>query len=384
MGITNRKTILIVCPYPEDTAPSQRLKYEQYIPYLRSQGYDIEIHPFFNITTYRILYRPGHLVRKLWGVLSGFARRLRLLPRLAAVDGLYIHLNVAPIGPPLLEWLYLKLARRTIYDVDDMVHLLQTSRANRLARLLKSSRRVFLLMAGSDHVITCTPVLDQLAQRFNRHTSDISSTIDTDRYQPCNPYSNDGELTLGWSGSHTTAPYLHLLDHVLQQLANRQRFRLLVMGPASFDLPGVTLEVVPWSAAIELQTLQRIDIGLYPLPNDDWVQGKSGLKALQYMALGIPVIASAVGCNDRVVQHGESGFLVNSEEEWIQALEQLLASPDLRRRFGEQGRKRVEQHYSVRANRRRYLTIFEGVYGHVEFTNETHMDSRVGIAPGER
>jgi hypothetical protein len=87
------------------------------------------------------------------------------------------------------------------------------------------------------------------------------------------------------------------------------------------------------------------------------------LWSLQSMALGIPVIASAVGCNDRVVQHGESGFLVNSEKEWIQALEQLLASPDQRRRFGEQGRKRVEQHYSVRANRRRYLTIFEGVYG---------------------
>jgi glycosyltransferase involved in cell wall biosynthesis len=270
---------------------------------------------------------------------------------------------VAPIGPPLLEWLYLKLAKSTIYDIDDMVHLLQTSKENRLAGLFKSSRRTFLLMAGSDHVITCTPVLDQLAQRFNPHTSDISSTIDTDRYQPCNAYSNAGELTLGWSGSHTTAPYLHLLDQVLRQLANRHRFRLLVMGPATFALPGVTVEVVPWSAAIELQTLQRIDIGLYPLPNDDWVQGKSGLKALQYMALAIPVVASAVGCNARVVQHDESGFLVSSEEEWTKALERLMASPELRRSFGARGRQRVEEKYSVRANRERYLGIFQGVYG---------------------
>lgn len=360
---TSSKTILIICPYPSDTAPSQRLKYEQYIPYLQSQGYAFEIHPFFSLSTYRILYRRGYLLRKLWGVISGLLRRLLLLARIPAADGLYIHLHVAPIGPPLLEWLYLKLAKATIVDIDDMVHLLSTSRENQLARLFKSSRRTFLLMAGADHVITCTPVLDQLAQRYNRHTSDISSTIDTDRYQPCNSYSNASELVLGWSGSHTTAPYLHLLDRVLQQLAARHRFRLLVMGPASFTVPEVQVEVVPWSAAVELSTLQRIDIGLYPLPDDDWVQGKSGLKALQYMALGIPVVASAVGCNDRVVQHAECGFLVHSEPEWLDALERLIANPQLRRRFGEAGRQRVESTYSLRANRHRYLEIFRGVYG---------------------
>jgi glycosyltransferase involved in cell wall biosynthesis len=362
MSDTSSKTILIICPYPADTAPSQRLKYEQYIPYLQSQGYAFEIHPFFSLSTYHILYRRGHLLQKIWGVISGLLRRLLLLPRIPSADGLYIHLYVAPIGPPLLEWLYIKLARASIFDIDDMVHLLATSRENQLARLFKSSRRTFLLMAGADHVITCTPVLDQLAQRYNCNTSDISSTIDTERYQPCNPYSNSRELVLGWSGSHTTAPYLHLLDRVLLQLAGRHRFRLLVMGPDSFTLPGVQLEVVPWSAAVEISTLQRIDIGLYPLPDDDWVQGKSGLKALQYMALGIPVVASAVGCNDRVVQNGEGGFLVHSEQEWIEALQRLIADPELRRRFGEKGRQWVVENYSVRANRERYLNVFETVF----------------------
>lgn len=355
--------ILILCPYPVDTAPSQRLKYEQYLPYLESQGYRISIHPFFSARTYAILYQPGRTLRKACGVASGMLRRLRLLAAVGRADGVYIHLNVCPIGPPWLEWLTCRLARAVVYDIDDMVHLLPTSSVNSPARWLKSSERYFLLMRRARHVITCTPALDQLVRQHNPRTTDISSTINTCTYQPCNPYSNDGELVLGWSGSHSTAPYLHLLDRVLQRLAQRHRFRLLVMGPAHFELPGVALEVVSWSAAVEVATLQRIDIGLYPLPDDDWVQGKSGLKALQYMALGIPVVASAVGCNDRVVSHGRSGFLVHNDDQWLEAFEALIADPDLRRRLGQEGRRVVERTYSVQANRDRYLAIFEQAFG---------------------
>lgn len=357
------RRILILCPYPRDTAPSQRLKYEQYIPYLESRGYRISVHPFFSPATYAILYAPGHSLRKVLGVLSGIGRRLALLPRLARADGVYIHLNVCPIGPAWLEWLSCRLARAVVYDIDDMVQLLPTSSANSHARFLKRADRYPLLMRRARHVITCTPALDQLVRQHNPCTTDISSTINTSTYQPRQHSSPAGDLVIGWSGSHSTAPYLHLLDRVLRQLASRHRFRLLVMGPASFELPGVNVEVIAWSAAVEMATLQRFDIGLYPLPDDPWVLGKSGLKALQYMGLGIPVVASAVGCNDRVVADGHTGFLVSSEAEWIERLERLIGDPALRQRLGACGRQRVESTYSVRANRDRYLAIFEEVYG---------------------
>lgn len=355
--------ILILCPYPRDTAPSQRLKYEQYIPYLESRGYCLSIHPFFSLPTYSILYKHGHTILKIYGVLQAIVRRFLLLPRIARADGVYIHLHVCPIGPPLLEWLTCRLARAVVFDIDDMVHLLPTSDANSRVRRLKSSERFFLLMRRAQHVITCTPTLDRLVRRYNAWTTDISSTIDTTTYQPCNPYSNDRELVIGWSGSHSTAPYLHLLDGVLSQLALLFPFRLLVMGPASFAMSGVCVEVIPWSASVELATLQRIDIGLYPLPDDDWVQGKSGLKALQYMALGIPVVASDVGCNDRVVRHDDTGYLVRDDQEWLDRLQQLILDPMLRRRLGMAGRQRVEAIYSVQANRDRYLKIFQDTYG---------------------
>jgi glycosyltransferase involved in cell wall biosynthesis len=361
--IRARRQILILCPYPFDTAPSQRLKYEQYIPFLESCGYRIRIHPFFSPRTYAILYKPGGTLRKILGVLSGIVRRLALLPRVAQADGVYIHLHVCPIGPPWLEWLTCRLASAVVYDIDDMVHLLPTSDANAGAGRFKSSDRYFLLMRLARHVITCTPTLDLLVRQFNPRTTDISSTINTSTYEPVNSYSNARELVLGWSGSHSTAPYLHLLDGVLRRLAVLVPFRLLVMGPSAFNMPGVCVEVVPWSVSAEITTLQRMDIGLYPLPDDDWVQGKSGLKALQYMALAIPVVATAVGCNDRVVSQGQTGYLVRTEDEWLDALRRLIADPPLRRRLGQAGRQVVETTYSLQANRDRYLAIFTEAYG---------------------
>jgi glycosyltransferase involved in cell wall biosynthesis len=359
-----KKHILLFCPYPKDVAPSQRLKYEQYLIFLESTGYKTFILPFFTRRTHAILYRNGYTLQKALGVLSGFSRRLMQAFLIPFADGIFVHLHVAPIGPAWLERLYIFLARKVVYDVDDMVHLLPTSSVNRLASRFKSGERFFVLMRGASHVITCTPVLDRLARRYSEHTTDISSTINTLAYAPCNPYTNDRPLVIGWSGSHSTAPYLHLLDDVLQQLAQRYSFTLLVMGASpDFSVPGVTVEVVPWSEAAEIPTLQRMDIGLYPLPDDEWVKGKSGLKALQYMALGLPVVASAVGCNDRVIQNGVSGLLVHSQDDWTESLSRLITDPSLRCSLGLAARQRVEQLYSIDANKGTYLSIFQEVYG---------------------
>ena len=174
------KLILLFCPYPFDTVPSQRLKYEQYLPYLRNNHYDIKVFPFFDRHTYSILYKKGRYIQKVLGVTFGILRRVAQLFQVPFADGIYIHLNVSPLGPPILERLYLFFAKSCIYDIDDMVHHLRTAPANKLFSWLKSRNRYFLLLAQSDHVITCTPELTKIASSYNKSVTDISSTIDTD------------------------------------------------------------------------------------------------------------------------------------------------------------------------------------------------------------
>jgi glycosyltransferase involved in cell wall biosynthesis len=359
----SRKRILIICPYPPGCAPSQRLKYEQYLDYFRANGYDITISPFMTLAFWMVAYRKGCYVRKVFWTLFGYLRRFFDLFRLPFYDGVYIHLWVVPLGPPVFEWLYCRVNPTVIYDIDDMVFLLKKEKhsVNRLINVFKSEGRIFHLMKKAKHVITCTPALDGLVRRFNPNTTDISSTINTEEYVPAAPSGNGKPITLGWSGSHSSSRYLYLLRNVLLDLRQEMDFRLVVIGDPEFHIEGLEVTSLPWVERTEVRDLQQIDIGLYPLSDDDWVLGKSGLKALQYMALGIPTVATAVGANFRVIKDSVSGFLVRTEEEWKSRIRQLSGDPALRRRIGENARRRVEKHYSVRANRDTYLGILDSV-----------------------
>ena len=206
-------------------------------------------------------------------------------------------------------------------------------------------------------------MLDEYARKYNQNTTNISSTINTDTYLPTNKYSNSNQLVLGWSGSHSTSQYLYLLERVLKKISNAHSVKILVIGDASFNIDGIELEALPWKESTEVDDLRRIDIGLYPLPDEPWVYGKSGLKALQYMALGIPTVASAVGMNFKVIEDGTSGFLVKNDREWITAVTRLIDDPALRARVGADSRSRVLSIYSVKVNQPTYLSIFNEVYG---------------------
>lgn len=215
-------------------------------------------------------------------------------------------------------------------------------------------------MKHAKHVIACTPFLTEVAVTYNPNVTDISSTINTDTYLPVNNYQNDHKIILGWSGSHSTSPFLYLLQDILLELQSKIPFKLLVMGDATFNIDGLDVEAIPWSVENEIPTLQRFDIGLYPLPLDNkWVLGKSGLKALQYMAVGLPVIATAIGANYRIIENNKTGYLVKTKEEWIQQLEILMKDPVLRKTIGIAARKNVVENYSIHATAPLYLAIIE-------------------------
>jgi L-malate glycosyltransferase len=355
------KKLLIVCPYPLNTAPSQRLKYEQYISFLRDNGFAITIKPFMSISFWNIIYLKGYLFRKILSTMSGYLNRIILIFKLRSYDVVYIHLWVTPFGLPFFEWIYCKFCKKVIYDIDDLIYVGNSSNENSFIALLKGKNKAIHLIRCADHVITCTPYLDAFVKKYNQSTTDISSTINTEKYIPLNKYSNESPLTLGWSGSHSTVKYFYLLRHILKSLSLKYSFRILVIGETNIQIDGLDIESVPWSDADEVKQLQRIDIGLYPLPDETWVNGKSGLKALQYMALGIPTVATAAGANFRIIINGESGLLVKTEMEWIQCLSDLIENAALRKKIGNTARKRVEENFSVKANQAVYLKILRQV-----------------------
>lgn len=357
-----KRKLLIICPYPENVAPSQRLKYEQYFPYFREAGYDITVSPFISIGFWKIIYQPGYIFQKVFFTLLGYLNRFAELITIPRYDVVYVHLWATPFGPPVFEWMIRKLSKKMIYDIDDLVYLKDAqTKSHPLVRYIKGRQKPLYLMSVANHVITCTPHLDNFVRQYNQCTTDISSTINTEAYQPVNSYSNSNRLTIGWSGSLSTSKYFYLLENVLKELGKKYDFNILVIGDPNVRIEGLNLEAISWVEVDEVKNLQRLDIGLYPLPNEEWVLGKSGLKALQYMALGIPTVATAIGANFRVIENGESGFLVNTDGEWVNALSKLIENPELRKEIGEKARARVEALYSINANKKVYLNILKEV-----------------------
>lgn len=357
-----KKKILFLSPYPEGKAASQRLKFEQYFPYFEAAGFELHTSAFVSPAFWDILYQKGNLPLKVLYTLAGYVRRFFDLFRLRRYDIVYVHLWVTPLGPPVFEWLTGKLAKKLVYDIDDMIYYKQGSPINRLSYLIKGKDKPVALMKQADHVITCTPDLNDFAKQFCARCSDISSTLDTVRMMPANRYTNEGPVTIGWTGTHSTIPYLYLLTPVFQQLARERDFRLFVIGNFDFHMDGVNYEYVNWSAADEVRQLQQIDIGVYPLPTDAWVMGKSGLKALQYMTFAIPVVAQNIGkAINRIIIDGENGFLVNTPEEWLERLRRLIDHPEERKRIGLNARHTVEDRFSVEATKKVYLGILNSL-----------------------
>lgn len=355
------KQLLILCPHPVNTAPGQRLKYEQYFKHIEAAGYTITVSPFMTMAFWNIVYKKGYLFTKIAWTLFGYARRIKILFTLHKYDAVYVFLWATPFGFPIIEWAICKLNKNIIYDIDDMVFLGHSSTANRFIERFKGTDKMIYLMQQAKHVVVCTPKLHEFVKQYNHNSTDISSTINTETYQITNAYSNANKLVLGWSGSHSTSKYLLLLEPVLQKLRHEYDFEIQVIGDANFKFNELHANAIAWNEATEVADLQHIDIGLYPLPNEEWVYGKSGLKALQYMALGIPTVATAIGANYRVIEHEKSGYLASTETEWYTALKLLIENPTLRQNIGAAARTRVQNQYSILANKATYIKIIDEV-----------------------
>jgi glycosyltransferase involved in cell wall biosynthesis len=358
------KKILFISPYPKDKAPSQRLKYEQYYSIFNESGFQVFENSFMSLQLWAILYKKGFFFKKTVLTLAGYIRRYMLLFKIKNYDIIYVHLWGTPFGTTFYEQMLRKLSNKLVYDIDDMVFLKDTNEANKISKFIKGKSKSIYLMKVADHVITCTQKLDDFVKQFNPKTTNISSTLDTaKRYKAKEKYDFDNEIVLGWSGSYTTSKYLYLLSDVFKSLAEKLSFKLIVLGDPAFRIEGVRVEAIHWREELEIETLKKFDIGLYPLPDEPWVYGKSGLKAIQYMALGIPTIATGIGANFNIITDGDNGFLIppNAYDLWEDRILELFNDGLLRSSIGRAGRRSIEEKYSLEQNKNKYLDVFRSL-----------------------
>ncbi|HYC40308.1 MAG TPA: glycosyltransferase, partial [Chitinophagaceae bacterium] len=336
------------------------MKYEQYLPLLREQGYLFTISSFQSRRFWEIIYKPGRTTEKIFWTFVGYLRRTLDLLRAPFYEGVFVNLWVTPVGLPVFERMLFVFNRRVIYDIDDMIFITRHNHMRQtFFQKLKGKRKPNILMKYSSFVIGCTPKLEEIARNLNqyRRAIDISSTFDTKRFIPVSRYEQSEVTTVGWTGTHSTIPFLETIQPALAEVSRRRRIRLLVIANREYRMPGVDTDFLPWSEASEVSDLHRFQIGVYPIPANEWSLGKSSLKALTYMAIGIPFVATAYGTNFRVMNDGVEGFLAASDEEWVDRLVRLIDDVELRKRMGRAGRERVQREFSVEANFPKYMQV---------------------------
>jgi len=315
-----------------DVAAS-RYRVLQYLPYLKEHGVQATVLPFQ----------------------KGFFKKLKLFKSVNEYDILFIQRKRFPV-----LWLkYIrKNARRIVYDFDDSVMYRNSKAANP-----ESNTRVKMfknMVNASDYVIAGNEYLQKNTTPFTHNVTIIPSPIDMSLY-PLKKYSEKNDnITLGWIGATGSIHYLEKMKPVFEALGKKyEDLRLKIICNVFFDCDNITVEKKLWSEQEEVADIQSLDIGLMPLMDDPWSHGKCGLKILQCLATGVPVVCSPAGVNKEIVKNGVHGFWANTREEWIEKLEILINDPDRRERMGMEGRKRVIEHYSLEANAPRMLKIFQ-------------------------
>jgi glycosyltransferase involved in cell wall biosynthesis len=351
--------ILLLCRYPRLGA-SSRLRSFQYLPALAEHGIQVTVSPLFSENYLELFYRSGR--KRPRDLISAYGGRLKQLFKARHYDLLWVEKELFPWLPATVEVLLGRFGIPFIVDYDDAIfHRYDHSSSLWIRKLLgKKIDRVMLSAAmvtvGNDYLG------DRAKAAGARSVMHLPTVVDTQRYK-LKVTTQSQPFTIGWIGSPTTARYLALIREPLKSLAKKRAIRLLVVGAEVEEIPGVSVESLAWSEAREAELIQMFDVGVMPLADEFWERGKCGYKLIQYMASGLPVVASPIGVNKEIVEHGVNGYLAEGIEDWKGYLQTLIDDPQLRAEMGSKGRGKVEQNYSLKVTIPRLISGIEQLVG---------------------
>jgi glycosyltransferase involved in cell wall biosynthesis len=343
--------ILLLTRY-DRLGASSRLRALQYLPYFQSLGWQVDPVPFFSQAYLRNLYAAQSTWKQ---VLIAYLRRFKALTRAGDYDLVWIEKEVLPFFPAVAERLLKGLRIPYMVDYDDALfhqydlHRLWPVRAVLGRKIDAVMRHASVVVAGNQYLA------DRARNAGARSVEIVPTVIDLDRYATPVPRSEtaDRPLVVGWIGTPKTSRYLHPLKSVFASLQSRFNVRFVAVGASRKSLGGLPVEPWPWTEATEVESIKKFDIGIMPLDDSPWERGKCGYKLIQYMACGLPVVASPVGVNCEIVEPAVNGWLVDDLAEWENKLVAVIENSEMRQGMGRQGRARVEEWYSLQAQAER-------------------------------
>lgn len=353
--------VLALIPNQYGHAPGQRSSIELWETVLAPVGINIHYAPFETARLHEVLYHPGHYATKIREMLRAYVDRLKLLGDLKRFDAVFVYREAALLGPAFLEKMVARRGVPIIYQLDDPLFVPYTSPSNGYLSYLKFFGKIAEICRLAKVVMVNSTQIREYVSQYNQNIWQVPSVVDTSQYvyRPDLLEKRTDEVCIGWSGSPTTIGNIRVIAGALRKLAGEVNHRVHLIGGTEFDLPGVNYTAQKWSAATEVDDLRKMQVGMVPLPVNEWNKRKFYMKTAQYMALGIPAVATPLGSNPEVVQHGTTGFLADSDAEWVEYLALLIKDHDLRLRMSQAAAQQAKEKYSLVGNTPKIIEAFQ-------------------------
>lgn len=356
--------VLVLTPYPYGTTAGPRSSFELWERVLREADISLDYAVFETERLHKVIYRSGHRTEKAVEMARSYARFLPQVRKARDYDAVLVNREATLIGPALVERWVARYGKPLIYLLDDPLYIPYRSPSNGWLSYLKFFGKVETLCRLSTVVLANSPSHCSFARRHNANVWEIPSVVDADLYSGWMPPSprDDGRVCVGWSGSPSTVGNLQVVRQPLKAMSERADVEVLLIGSRDFGLPDVPHTGIEWRAETEVDDLRRLDVGLLPVPRTPWTPHKFYLKLVQYMALGIPPVATPLGSNPIVIEDGASGFLADDDRTWQQTASRLVDDAELRERVGRRAAEVARERYTLQANAEKIVASFRSAF----------------------
>ncbi|HMS07879.1 MAG TPA: glycosyltransferase family 4 protein [Pyrinomonadaceae bacterium] len=356
--------VFAVANFPKEAAAT-RFRVEQFVGPLRERGIELELSPFLSAEQFAEMYRPGGSLRKAAGIAGSLFRRAAEAGKVQDFDLLFVQREAMFFGPDFFEWLYGLVGRvPMVLDLDDATYVPYASPTyGKLGSALKFFGKTDRLIRRSAAVTCGNRFIAEYVSRLGTRAEVIPTVVDTEVFRPVEKQNQ--VPVIGWVGTHSTFPSLEWLLPVFERLSAKHQFVLRVVGSGrdGISISGVRTEILKWSLEREVEDFCTLDIGLYPIvvsrsASEEWLRGKSGFKAVQYLAAGVPFVMSPVGICAEIGRPGETHLNAESAEDWYNSLDKLLGDAKLRQKMGKSGREHSLANYTVEKQAEKLADVF--------------------------